>query len=98
MIPIKYVCSLGNRCHTAYLLKKCNLKKTSYPFDWIFSDLYMILHCIEDNFNKFLNKSKLNILLYFYYIVLKLKLNFFFFICFFLYSILFLFQLHFLII
>ena len=62
MIPIKYVCSIGNRCHTAYMLKQCNIKKASYPFDWIFSDLSMVLNCINDNFNIFLNKEYYTIL------------------------------------
>lgn len=29
----------------------------SYPFDWIFSNLDMIIDCIEDKFEKFLNRS-----------------------------------------
>ena len=62
MIPIKYVCSIGNRCHTAYMLKQCNIKKASYPFDWIFSDLSMVLNCINDNFNIFLNKEYYTVL------------------------------------
>ena len=34
---INYVCSLGFSLATASLLKRNNLKKCSYPFDWIFS-------------------------------------------------------------
>ena len=60
MVLIKYVCSLGGRCHTASLLKECSLKKASYPFDWIFSNLNMIIHCIQDDFNIFLNKDYYN--------------------------------------
>ena len=54
---INYVCSLGPRCHTACLLKRNNLKKTSYPFDWIFTNIDMVLHCLEDDFNIFLDKT-----------------------------------------
>ena len=61
MVLIKYVCSLGGRCHTASLLKECSLKKASYPFDWIFSNLNMIIHCIQDDFNIFLNKDYYNL-------------------------------------
>jgi len=56
MSTIKYVCSLGPRCHTAGFFKRNNMKKVSYPFDWIFSNPKMILHCLEDNFNIFLDK------------------------------------------
>jgi len=54
---INYVCSLGPRCHTACLLKKNNMKKASYPFDWIFTNIDMILHCLEDDFQIFLDES-----------------------------------------
>jgi hypothetical protein len=57
MEEINYTCSLGSFCHSSQLLKKNNLKLCSYPFDWIFSNYEMIIHCIEDNFNIFLDKS-----------------------------------------
>jgi hypothetical protein len=57
MLEIKYTCSLGQVCHTSQLLKRNNLKVCSYPFDWIFSRCDIILDCIENNFNIFLNKS-----------------------------------------
>jgi hypothetical protein len=56
-MEIKYACSLGSLCHTAEILKNNNLKKCSYPFDWIFANCKTVLHCIEDNFNIFLDKS-----------------------------------------
>jgi hypothetical protein len=62
MTTINYVCSLGPRCHTAGFLKRNNLKKASYPFDWIFCNLNMILHCLEDDFNTFLDKKYFTIL------------------------------------
>jgi hypothetical protein len=55
---INYVCSLGSICHSSQILKNNNLKNCSYPFDWIFSNYNNIIHCIEDDFNCFLDKSK----------------------------------------
>lgn len=51
-------CSLGGLCHSAQLLKINGLKKASYPFDWIFSNIKMVKHCIEDDFKTFLDKSQ----------------------------------------
>ena len=56
-MEIKYTCSLGPLCHSSKLLKNNNLKKCSYPFDWIFSDCNNIIHCLENDFNFFLDKS-----------------------------------------
>ncbi len=53
---MKY-CSLGEMCHSAMLLKNNGLKDASYPFDWIFSNINMVKHCIEDNFKTYLDKS-----------------------------------------
>ena len=57
MLKINYTCSLGPFCHSSQILKRNNLKLCSYPFDWIFSNCDNIIHCIEDNFNIFLDKS-----------------------------------------
>jgi hypothetical protein len=57
MLEINYTCSLGGLCHSSIILKRNNLKLCSYPFDWIFSNCDNIIHCIEDNFNIFLDKS-----------------------------------------
>ena len=57
MLEINYTCSLGSLCHSSQILKRNNLKLCSYPFDWIFSNYDNIIHCIEDNFNIFLDKS-----------------------------------------
>jgi hypothetical protein len=54
---INYVCSFGVCCHTAKILQKNNLKLCSYPFDWIFSNYENIIHCIQDEFKTFLDKS-----------------------------------------
>lgn len=57
MLEINYTCSLGSLCHSSEILKRNNLKLYSYPFDSIFTNYYNILHCLEDNFNIFLDKS-----------------------------------------
>ena len=64
-MKINHFCSLGTLCHSSQLLKRNNLKKCSYPFDWIFSNCNMISHCLHNNFDIFLDKS--------YYIDLKYK-------------------------
>ena len=50
-------CSFGFHCHASQILKRNNLKTQSYPFDWIFSNLFIIKDCIQDDFNKLLNKD-----------------------------------------
>jgi hypothetical protein len=57
MEPIKYVCSLGAVCFSAFMIKRNNLKQCSYPFDWVFSKTDMVISCIEDNFQTFLDKK-----------------------------------------
>ena len=54
---INYTCSLGSLCHGSQILIRNNLKSCSHPFDWIFSNHDNVMHCIEDNFNIFLDKS-----------------------------------------
>ena len=48
-----YVISLGCACNTSLYLKELNLKTFSLPYDWIFSNLDMIKHTIEDDFKLF---------------------------------------------
>lgn len=57
MLTINYTCSLGTLCQSSQILKKNMYKTCSYPFDWIFSSSYIIIDCLEDNFNTFLDKS-----------------------------------------
>jgi len=56
-MEIKHACSLGSLCHASQFLKDTNLKRASYPFDWIFSSFDNITHCLEDNFKTFLDKD-----------------------------------------
>jgi Putative papain-like cysteine peptidase (DUF1796) len=55
---ITYTASLGTHCYSAWLLDRIGARKYAGPFDWLFSDLGMITHCIEDNFQIFLDASK----------------------------------------
>ncbi len=64
-MAINYACSLGTHCQASQILINNNLKRCSYPFDWIFSDCNIISHCLEDDFKMFLDKS--------YYINIKQK-------------------------
>jgi hypothetical protein len=56
-MEIKYACSLGPLCQSSQILINNNLKRCSYPFDWILSNYNNIIHCIEDDFNIFLDSS-----------------------------------------
>ena len=49
--------SIGPYCITADILKKYKLRDSAYPFDYIYSSLEMVSHCIRDEFNMFLNKD-----------------------------------------
>lgn len=56
-ITINHVCSLGPHCQSSKLCKSTNLKRESYPFDWIFSNPANIIHILEDDFALFLNRE-----------------------------------------
>ena len=56
-MKIKYTCSLGPLTHSTQILKQNNLKKCSYPFDWIYSDHDIIIDCLDDDFKIFLDKN-----------------------------------------
>lgn len=49
--------SIGPNCATADILKSYNVRTEAYPFDYIFSSLEMVKHCIHDKFNIFLDKK-----------------------------------------
>ena len=49
--------SIGPYCCTAYLLKEHRLRRTAYPFDYIFSSLEIVKHALKDKFNIFLDKQ-----------------------------------------
>jgi hypothetical protein len=57
MKEIKYIVSLGTLCHTAREMQRILVKKVSYPFDWMFTDEKILIDVLEDDFNKFMDKS-----------------------------------------
>lgn len=50
--------SLGENCTPAWYMKQLGLKTHSYPFDWTFSSPDIILHCLQDDFDTLLKRSK----------------------------------------
>lgn len=58
-MSIKYTCSLGPHCHSSYLLKMNNLKKASYPFDWIFTNHSIVRQILDNKFSDFIDKDYL---------------------------------------
>ena len=51
------VISIGPNCDLANIIENKNLRYQAYPFDFITSNLYMIKHCINDEFKIFLDKK-----------------------------------------
>jgi len=49
--------SIGPYCKTAEILIANNLRQNAYPFDYIFSSLEIVHHCIKDKFKIFLDKK-----------------------------------------
>ena len=50
--------SIGEFCLTSCVLKDLKLKEFSLPFDWIFSNPYMLYNCISDGFSTFLDRTQ----------------------------------------
>ena len=53
--------SIGPFCRTAIILKALNKRNCSYPFDCIFRSIKMVNHCIENEFEIFLDKSYIDL-------------------------------------
>lgn len=51
------VFSVGYRCTSSSLIKEMNMKFESYPFDWIVSKPETVIHCIDNDFQEYLNKD-----------------------------------------
>lgn len=51
------VISLGQNCGTAWYLKAVGLKQVSYPFDWVTTSPAIIVHCLHDRFQTFLQRD-----------------------------------------
>ncbi len=59
-IPPKAVfVSLGQNCSSAWYLKSVGVKQASLPFDWIFSSPGIVAHCIDNDFEAFLDKKQM---------------------------------------
>jgi hypothetical protein len=50
--------SIGPYCETSMILDQQGLRRHAYPFDFIFSSLAIVRHCIGDAFATFLDKSQ----------------------------------------
>ena len=50
-----HYCSLGFHCHATQLLIRNNFKKESYPFDWMFSNIFIVSDCINNDFCKLID-------------------------------------------
>lgn len=53
---MKY-CSVGSFCQSAEILRSLGLREFSGPFDWMYINIDIIKHCLEDDFKSFLDKS-----------------------------------------
>lgn len=53
--PVNHVISLGSHCYTSALIKALGLKRQSFPFDWLFSSPELVLDCLRDRFERFLD-------------------------------------------
>lgn len=51
--------SLGQNCTSAWYLKQVEVKKHSYPFDWLISSSDTLASCLNDNFASFMDKSQM---------------------------------------
>ncbi len=49
--------SIGPYCITAEYIRDSGFRIQSFPFDWIFSSIKMVNHCIKDKFKIFLDLS-----------------------------------------
>lgn len=54
-----HVLSLGSRCFVARALELLKLRTYAGPFDWIYTSAAMVRHCLEDNFQTFLDAAEL---------------------------------------
>jgi len=52
------IVSLGTHCFTSEFLKRQGLRAWAGPFDWVFSTIPMVAHCIRDDFASFLDRSQ----------------------------------------
>ncbi len=58
MTSIRHVCSLGSFCHTASHLQQYHMRNCAYPFDWTLSSPRMVMDCLRDDFQTFLDPTQ----------------------------------------
>lgn len=56
-LPVKHVISLGTHCLASSLMKSLGLRRYSLPFDWLFTSPQTVLHCLNDRFETFLDRT-----------------------------------------
>lgn len=58
-MAFNHVISLGCNCIPSYYLKLRGLKKYSCPFDWLICPINWVPHIISDNFQTFMDRTKM---------------------------------------
>ena len=58
-MSINYM-SLGYDCSPAATLKNLNIRDEALPFDWVVSNLQILITCIEDKFNSYHKNLRFN--------------------------------------
>lgn len=53
---MKYVCSLGSRCHSRMLFNRLGFYRCAYPFDYMYSSPLLVLDCLQNNFSTLLDR------------------------------------------
>ena len=59
MYTYKYFISLGFFCSPSMELDRIGLRDSSYPFDWLLSDIRGVVDCLEKDFDDFLEYENL---------------------------------------
>ena len=57
-LPVQHCVSFGSLCFPACFMKSHCLRTAAGPFDYIFSSVSMVRHCIEDGFVTLLDQSQ----------------------------------------
>lgn len=52
------VISLGPNCVAATLLDRLGMRPAAFPFDWLYSSIEMVEHCLDDDFAAFLDPAQ----------------------------------------
>ena len=56
-LPAGIYSALGTHCFSSSFLRRLGVREWSGPFDWTFSSLPMVAHCVADDFKTFLDRS-----------------------------------------